>query len=209
LGILGINGKDVRAGDTVSGKRRIPAPHREFGTNPEFSDALSLLLIFHRFLLDSLMKPCIDAKKNDRTVSIKNRPSLPMGSEGRLDFGLRACLFAGDLFDAGSVADFGDAGDAGEQADDAGEGCGSGGELMEQAGHTSLKVASIYQQSSVKHREQVMQRLDDAIGQQRNPEEPAEATTNLVDELARLGDLHSRGVLDDAEFKAAKARLLS
>jgi hypothetical protein len=85
----------------------------------------------------------------------------------------------------------------------------TGGELMEQAGHTSLKVASIYQQSSVKHRKQVMQRLDDAIGQQRNPGKPAEAATNLVDELARLGDLHSRGVLDDAEFKAAKARLLS
>lgn len=85
----------------------------------------------------------------------------------------------------------------------------TGGELMEQAGHTSLKIASIYQQSSDKHREQVMQRLDDAIGQQHNHEEPAEAATNLVDELARLGDLHSRGVLDDAEFKAAKARLLS
>jgi len=37
---------------------------------------------------------------------------------------------------------------------------------------------------------------------------PDEAGGRISDQVARLADLHAKGVLDDAEFKAAKAKLL-
>lgn len=86
----------------------------------------------------------------------------------------------------------------------------TGGELMAQAGHTSLKVASVYQKASGSHRREVMSRLDDAM--RGKPEQPAEPETpkplDLVGELRKLAELHDSGVLDDGEFKAAKKKLL-
>lgn len=38
---------------------------------------------------------------------------------------------------------------------------------------------------------------------------PALAAASTADELAKLADLHASGALDDAEFAAAKARLLT
>jgi hypothetical protein len=37
----------------------------------------------------------------------------------------------------------------------------------------------------------------------------AAGSTSTADELARLADLKAKGVLDDAEFAAAKAKILS
>jgi hypothetical protein len=84
----------------------------------------------------------------------------------------------------------------------------TGGELMAQAGHTSLKVASVYQKASDSHRGQVMRRLDQAMSG--TPEQPDESAKplDLVVELRNLAGLHDQGVLDDAEFKVAKKRLL-
>lgn len=86
----------------------------------------------------------------------------------------------------------------------------TGGELMAQAGHTSLKVASVYQKASNSHRGQVMSRLDQAMsGTIEQPAEPEPTKPlDLVGELHKLAELHTEGVLDDAEFKAAKKRLL-
>lgn len=82
------------------------------------------------------------------------------------------------------------------------------GELMAQAGHTSLKVASVYQQASDSHRKEVMRRLDRAMSG--TPEQSIDSTkpSDLVEELRKLSELHEEGVLDEAEFKAAKKRLL-
>lgn len=86
----------------------------------------------------------------------------------------------------------------------------TGGELMAQAGHTSLKIASVYQQASDSHRREIMRRLDQAMSG--TPEQLSETETpkplDLVGELRKLAELHAQGVLDDAEFKAAKKRLL-
>jgi hypothetical protein len=86
----------------------------------------------------------------------------------------------------------------------------TGGELMAQAGHTSLKVASVYQKASDSHRGEVMRRLDQAMsGTIEQPAEPEPTKPlDLVGELHKLAELHTEGVLDDAEFKAAKKRLL-
>jgi integrase len=85
----------------------------------------------------------------------------------------------------------------------------TGGELMAQAGHTSLKVASVYQKTSDSHRGEVMARLDRAIvGAEERPAKASGASASLVDELARLGEMHGSGVLDDEEFKSAKKKLL-
>lgn len=89
----------------------------------------------------------------------------------------------------------------------------TGGELMAQAGHTSLKVAAVYQKASDSHRREVMRRLDQAMSGA--PEQPAEPKPelvkpfDLVGELRKLAELHDSGVLDDGEFKAAKKRLLA
>ncbi len=39
--------------------------------------------------------------------------------------------------------------------------------------------------------------------------QPEQHTGNISDEIARLADLHAKGILDAAEFKAAKAKLLA
>jgi hypothetical protein len=53
-----------------------------------------------------------------------------------------------------------------------------------------------------------MRRLDQAMSG--TPEQPDESAKplDLVVELRNLAGLHAEGVLDDAEFKAAKKRLL-
>jgi hypothetical protein len=84
----------------------------------------------------------------------------------------------------------------------------TGGELMAQAGHTSLKVASVYQQASDSHRREIMRRLDQAMsGTTEQPVETAKPL-DLVGELRKLAELHEEGMLDDDEFKAAKKKLL-
>ena len=40
------------------------------------------------------------------------------------------------------------------------------------------------------------------------PAAPAPTHDDMVAELQRLGDLHSKGILTDEEFAAAKAKLL-
>jgi hypothetical protein len=40
------------------------------------------------------------------------------------------------------------------------------------------------------------------------PPAPAATSENSIDELQRLADLHSSGVLTDEEFSAAKAKIL-
>lgn len=40
-------------------------------------------------------------------------------------------------------------------------------------------------------------------------DENATAGISVSDELARLGELHGKGLIDDAEFKAAKSKFLS
>jgi hypothetical protein len=49
--------------------------------------------------------------------------------------------------------------------------------------------------------------LQQAYSSTRRVDPPAPAA-GLADQLGSLGDLHDAGVLDDAEFAAAKARLL-
>ncbi|MCC4908111.1 SHOCT domain-containing protein [Microbacterium sp. cx-59] len=49
---------------------------------------------------------------------------------------------------------------------------------------------------------------DEFAAEQHAAEQPADASVDLVTELQKLGDLRAAGVLDDAEFAAAKARLL-
>jgi hypothetical protein len=44
--------------------------------------------------------------------------------------------------------------------------------------------------------------------QQQSPAAPGAATNELIDQLAKLGELHRAGVLTDAEFAAQKAKLL-
>lgn len=56
-------------------------------------------------------------------------------------------------------------------------------------------------------------RISDLEGRQAAGPAPAEqpgpgAGTSMSDQLSRLGNLHSQGVLSDEEFAAAKARLL-
>ena len=87
----------------------------------------------------------------------------------------------------------------------------TGGELMAQAGHTSLKVAAVYQRASASHKREVMKRLDEAIADR--PEEPGESkpappAVDLVGRLEKLADLRARGLLSDEEFAKAKTRLL-
>jgi hypothetical protein len=41
------------------------------------------------------------------------------------------------------------------------------------------------------------------------PPAPAPAETNLTSELSRLSELHTAGVLNDAEFEAAKQKIIS
>lgn len=59
------------------------------------------------------------------------------------------------------------------------------------------------------------QRLNDLEGQQQPQQQQpqqaapaAPASSATVDQLKQLGDLHQQGVLTDAEFAAAKAKLL-
>ena len=77
----------------------------------------------------------------------------------------------------------------------------TGGELMAQAGHTSLKVASVYQKASDSHRREVMRRLDQAMSG--TPEQPdgSAKPLDLVGELRKLAGLHAEGVLDDATLR--------
>jgi hypothetical protein len=44
---------------------------------------------------------------------------------------------------------------------------------------------------------------------QYEPPPPAAASTNTLDALAQLGELHASGVLTDAEFEVQKAKLLA
>src|SRR3954447_10451240 len=41
------------------------------------------------------------------------------------------------------------------------------------------------------------------------PAAPEESTDDLIEQLKKLGELKDAGVLDDAEFQVAKAKLLS
>jgi hypothetical protein len=41
------------------------------------------------------------------------------------------------------------------------------------------------------------------------PEEPEASTDDLIEQLKKLGELKDAGVLDDAEFQVAKAKLLA
>ena len=41
------------------------------------------------------------------------------------------------------------------------------------------------------------------------PAEPEDSTDDLIAQLKKLGDLKEAGVLDDAEFQVAKAKLLA
>jgi membrane protease subunit (stomatin/prohibitin family) len=55
------------------------------------------------------------------------------------------------------------------------------------------------------------QRLSDLEGQQQQPQQAAPAapaSSATVDQLKQLADLHQQGMLTDAEFAAAKAKLL-
>jgi membrane protease subunit (stomatin/prohibitin family) len=54
------------------------------------------------------------------------------------------------------------------------------------------------------------QRLSDLEGQQQQPAPAAAAPASsaTVDQLKQLADLHQQGMLTDAEFAAAKAKLL-
>lgn len=56
------------------------------------------------------------------------------------------------------------------------------------------------------------EQADDAAYEQQQaapaPVEPAAGGGDLVAELQKLGSLHQQGLVDDAEFAAAKARLL-
>jgi hypothetical protein len=57
-------------------------------------------------------------------------------------------------------------------------------------------------QEEPQYQEQPQQQIPPA------PPAPAASTENSIDELQRLADLHSSGVLTDDEFSAAKAKIL-
>lgn len=50
--------------------------------------------------------------------------------------------------------------------------------------------------------------VEQAIGQRMQQQAPAPAGPDMAGQLAQLAQLHAQGVLDDAEFAAAKARLI-
>lgn len=54
-----------------------------------------------------------------------------------------------------------------------------------------------------------MQRQMAEMQAQQAPPPPAGGDTDLTSKLKELAELHSSGVLDDAEFAAAKAKLLA
>jgi hypothetical protein len=51
--------------------------------------------------------------------------------------------------------------------------------------------------------------VDQLQAQQAPPPPAADSESDLIAELTKLGDLKASGVLDDAEFAAAKAKLLA
>jgi hypothetical protein len=84
-------------------------------------------------------------------------------------------------------------------------------EAQEQAAYESQQQAAMQQQ--MYEQQMQMQQMQQQMAQQQAPAQaaPAAAAANspMMDQLNQLAQMHAAGVLDDAEFAAAKQRLLA
>ena len=69
--------------------------------------------------------------------------------------------------------------------------------------------AAAYQQQMAYQQQQAAYQQQQAAAAAAAAAAPAAPATDLVEELKKLGDLKAAGILSDAEFEAAKAKLLS
>jgi hypothetical protein len=76
----------------------------------------------------------------------------------------------------------------------------SGGVARRQQGRADAKAAEQQEQYAPPPQE---------YAQAAPPAEPAASTDDLIAQLKKLGELKEAGVLDDAEFQVAKAKLLA
>jgi hypothetical protein len=77
----------------------------------------------------------------------------------------------------------------------------SGGVARRQNARAEAKAAEQQQQYAPPPQEYVQEAPP--------PAEPEESTDDLIAQLKKLGDLKEAGVLDEAEFQTAKAKLLA
>jgi len=71
------------------------------------------------------------------------------------------------------------------------------------------QAAKAQEQAEAQAYEQQQYEQQQYAAAQPPPPAPAPAQDDLTGQLAKLGELHSQGILSDAEFAAAKQRLLS
>jgi hypothetical protein len=80
---------------------------------------------------------------------------------------------------------------------------------QEQAAYESQEQAAMQQQ--MYEQQMQMQQMQQQMAQQQAQAQPAPAPAGspMMDQLNQLAQMHAAGILDDAEFAAAKQRLLA
>ena len=82
----------------------------------------------------------------------------------------------------------------------------SGGVARRQNARADAKADEQYQQQAQQQAEQQQYAAPPPAAE---PAAPEESTDDLIAQLKKLGDLKDAGVLDEAEFQTAKAKLLA
>jgi hypothetical protein len=80
---------------------------------------------------------------------------------------------------------------------------------QEQAAYESQQQAAMQEQ--MYQQQMQMQQMQQQMAQQQAAQAPAQAAASspMMEQLNQLAQLHAAGVLDDAEFAAAKQKLLA
>lgn len=85
----------------------------------------------------------------------------------------------------------------------------SGGVARRQNARADAKAQEQYDAQQYQQQQQQQQYAAPPAPAPAAPAEPEESTEDLIAQLKKLGDLKEAGVLDEAEFQTAKAKLLA